>query len=629
MENLSLVDVSILTKGVREPSLSFFSKRTPKVGTVVFVPFRNKRLPALVVGVRGVKQAKSAIKEAPFSLKKISIHESKRIFSDPFIRTVFRLADLYVTSSGEVINALFPTRLAPYIGDLVSPKNATRINDKKHKRRMDCIQAGLSERIARYRAVIEKTFTSQRSVLILAPTRERARRVADELAAHLDPESVVEFSSRFSTKKLISKWNYVAKATNSLVAVVTPSFLSAPLPKAGCYIVEGESDSFRGLSRPFLDAKQVLREMSEETNIDIFFGAVCITAETYQMCNKTPKKIDSVAFDNTLEMVDMKPPSDSKRPFEILSESLISRIEELKTEETTLFLFVARRGLFPSTVCSDCQSVLTCPKCGAGLVLHENKKKERSFLCHRCNFTSRANIVCSQCGSWRLTPLGIGADHVYEEVKKLHQNTFRITRDDVKTPAQVHKRIQTFLKTPGSILVGTDIALEPLLAENIDTVGVVSIDARFSIPSYSIEEEILKTLLSLRSFAAKHFIVQTRMRDNRVFSYVSGTQLNTFRKQELTSRKRFGYPPSKTLITLTYAGPSERVTLLKEKIDNALQDMDITLMTLPLRKKRNNKVSATTVIKSVYTPLDYPELRQKLRSLSPEISIHVNPEHLW
>src|SRR5690606_4413135 len=114
-----------------------------------------------------------------------------------------------------------------------------------------------------------------------------------------------------------------------------------------------------------------------------------------------------------------------------------------------VFWFVARRGLYPQTVCRDCGNEHICLNCGSSLVLHEKKRvgtgkekndktPERFFLCHRCGEKEGANVVCRNCSSWRLVPLGIGIERVFEEASSLGFNPLILSQD--RTPTKKSKK---------------------------------------------------------------------------------------------------------------------------------------------------------------------------------------------
>src|SRR3989344_1139356 len=174
-----------------------------------------------------------------------------------------------------------------------------------------------------------------------------------------------------------------------------------------------------------------------------------------------------------------------------------------------LFIFAARRGLATATVCSDCGATLTCQKCGLPLVLHRGK--ENYFLCHHCGQKKTAEIRCYICNSWKLKPLGVGTGKVAEEIAKRFPEIkiIRLDSDTSKTAREVMRRVADFEKNPGSILVGTELALQNINLP-FDSAAVASLDSLMAMPNFRINEKIFSILLRLRFLARKNFLIQTR-----------------------------------------------------------------------------------------------------------------------
>ena len=65
-------------------------------------------------------------------------------------------------------------------------------------------------------------------------------------------------------------------------------------------------------------------------------------------------------------------------------------------------------------------------------------KGGREFVCKKCKKQKSAEVVCGECGSWNLVPLGIGVERVVEELKKDSSDIpiFRIDQETAKTRKQ-------------------------------------------------------------------------------------------------------------------------------------------------------------------------------------------------
>ena len=97
---------------------------------------------------------------------------------------------------------------------------------------------------------------------------------------------------------------------------------------------------------------------------------------------------------------------------------------------------------------------------------------------------------CAKCDSWNLTALGIGMERVHQELSEKFPSMkiFRIDSDSSPTQKIATKTIEAFYESPGSLLLGTEMALL-YLSEKIDSTAIVSIDSFFSLPDFRVNEK--------------------------------------------------------------------------------------------------------------------------------------------
>jgi primosomal protein N' (replication factor Y) len=255
-------------------------------------------------------------------------------------------------------------------------------------------------------------------------------------------------------------------------------------------------------------------------------------------------------------------------------------------------------------------------------------KSENYFRCHHCGLERTAGEKCMHCNSWRLKTLGIGVEGVVEEFKKLFpKNTFFLLSSDVaKTPKEARKIISLFYNTPGSTLIGTEMALLYLHKE-IENTAVASIDSRFAIPDFQIRENILSTLLRIRSLATQTFIIQTRKVNDPIFEQAVKGNLVDFYMDEFQARKKFNYPPFSLLIKITVSGDKARILNEFEELKEYLRPYE--LLTYPaFIEKQKNKSILHGVIKVPRSAWVDVSLVSLLSKLPPQFRVVVDAESL-
>ena len=297
-----------------------------------------------------------------------------------------------------------------------------------------------------------------------------------------------------------------------------------------------------------------------------------------------------------------------------------------------MFIFVSRRGLSPSTLCADYGNIVKCNLCNSHTVLH--KGTENFFLCHKCGERRTANEKCVNCGGWRLTTLGIGAELVEEKIKELlpknltnqAEKIWRIDSDSTPHHKKALQVAKNFYESPQGILIGTEMALL-YLSEKIENSAVVSMDSLFSVPDFRINGKVMNIILKMRSITDRSMIIQTRDPKQKVFEYAMAGNLVDFYRDEINDRKKFNYPPFSTIIRVSISGNRSDCVKSAEELKKLVEpyELDVFPAFVPQGK---SKVILNTVLKIPEKKWPDSELSSKLRLCPPNFSVNVDPDSL-
>jgi primosomal protein N' len=327
------------------------------------------------------------------------------------------------------------------------------------------------------------------------------------------------------------------------------------------------------------------------------------------------------------------PDASERSGFRVISKQLESLIQFNREENAHLFILTVRRGLSPMTVCSDCETIVVCKNCSAPVVLHAHPASggeisKNFFMCHLCGERRSADETCAFCGSWRLVPLGIGIDRVCEEIKKRFPGTdlFKMDADSARNEHQIRDILEKFRSKPGSILIGTELALQHL-SDRMEHIAVASLDTLFSLPDFRIQERIMHTLIRLRAQAARTFLVQTRRPAEKVFEFGLKGNLSDFYKAAIRERKQFMYPPFFVLIKLTIEGKKDEIARSMAQIQKSLAPNEVDVFPAFTSTVRGRSVIHGLIRVAAHAWPD-PELAAKLRALPPGVSVKIDPESL-
>jgi len=659
---MNIIEVIPVAKGLKTETLSYFGPETLAVGSVVSVPLRKKTVQGIVTAVRPAREIKSDIKQADFSLKKITVNgrNNHPFFLKEFIETAQSTAIYYAASTGSVLDILVPDVILKKSAGFTVPHSAIAVtniskdtatkNIPKNLHEIRVVQGDDEERYSAYRSLIRQEFAQKKSVLILLPTTEDALRAFSLLEKGIEDYAFLLYNS-LPVKKLIEIWNKTLTHEHPVVIIATGSFLCIPRFDIGTVVVEKESSrGWKSRGRPYLDIRTVAELFTRKYGIPLIMGDTLLRTETLwreaegEILQSAPFKFRSLstATETIVDMRQYKTAEDPADRFRVLSNEVEKLIRHNKENNQFMIILATRRGISPSVICADCQSIVTCKNCSAPVVLHKapatvsapgNTGKniispKNFFMCHRCGARRPADENCATCGGWRLTAIGIGIDLVAEKIHEKFPDIIvsRIDSDTTKTEKQARAAIDHFKTHPGSILLGTEMML--LYAnKKVDNAAVISLDSLFSIPDFRIQEKIIHTLLSVRSLALREIIIQTRRAEEKIFDDALKGNLNDFYRSSIEERKMWNYPPFTTLIKITLEGNKEDIIAEMSLIQKNLEPQTVDIFP-----------AFTHTIKGKYILhglMRIPsgrwpdrELSDKLRALPPHVRVNIDPDNL-
>ena len=648
---MHILTVIPIKKGLQKENLTYFSANPVNLGSIVSVPIRSRIIDAVVINIENARDNKSDLKIADYQLKKIIKIKGNSPFTQYFFAACQRMSEYAVGNTGAVIKNLLPKIFLENIKDLKEPEKPEIAGVENIKHEKLIFQTLSSDRLAFYRTLIRESFAKKQSIFICVPTRYDIEQWKGALTKGIEQYAYV-FHADMSKKILINSYNSAVSEKHPILIIGTGIFLSIPRHDIKTIIMEHESgDSYKQLARPYIDMRSFAEILSGMNNIKLIFGDTLLRPETlYRNEQGELGEIHPPLFRlpevKRQTVVDMKEEIDEKRKkkFSVLSEAAKKMIEHAISKNESVFLFSVRKGLAGVTVCHDCGHTLLCPMCSTPIVLYGSKQRtagrtnlSRTFMCNKCGRKESAEVRCPECSSWNLTPLGIGTDRVYEEVKELFPKSHVIQIDKESTPTEKEAidAIKEFNKTPGSILVGTEMAFSYINTEVAHS-AIISLDGLLSIPSFNITQKILRIIEKLHYITLKNLIIQTRIPENQILEHILSGNILPLYREDLKERKQYGYPPFKRLIKINFTGTANETEKARSYVDNILGSYDPQIFSAFISKIKGQYTTNTVIkVDPDLWPLPTSEnihvnsfLLENLSRLPPSFSINVDPEDL-
>jgi primosomal protein N' (replication factor Y) len=315
----------------------------------------------------------------------------------------------------------------------------------------------------------------------------------------------------------------------------------------------------------------------------------------------------------------------------MISPQVKELILENKKNNEFMFVYATRRGLAPSVICNDCGTTVTCKRCNSPLVLHGAKApdgtEENYFLCHKCGSTENTEEFCRHCQSWKLYSIGIGSERIEAVLAKEFPEVklFRLDADTAPTNKKAHEVITKWSNAPGSILIGTEKALN-FLNRKVDNSAIISIDPLFALPDWRMNEKVFLLLTSIRLETTRRMLIQSRV-DSPVTDFAYKGNVLDFYREELRKREEFAYPPFTTLIKLTVEGKPEQIEGEVTKVKELLATWKPKAFQ-SLAGFSRDKLRMNVLLKLAKNDWPDSKLYLALQSLPPFWSINVDPDNL-
>lgn len=622
-----IIECLPFSKGLNKESLSYFGPEYLEAGSLIKVTIRGKSVPALVIESRSVAEAKSEIKSADFRLKKISAFTSKPFLQKEFLQAAAKTADYFATTLGNVLPHLIPSYILEN-PNLLHISKAAAGAISKIKNDIYISQAPDDERFIHYRSLIREEFAKKKSIFLCLPQNEDVKQAKENLERGIE-SYVCAFHRDMTKKDLKEALEKIRTMTHPILIVATAKWLFLTRNDLGTIITDKEnSDGWKTLSRPFLDLRFFADALAKKRNVHLIIGDSFLRSETLYKY----KQDEAMEFENIkwrlpkeaeVAITDLK----KFKEFKTLSPELLGLIKKTIENESRMFIFAARKGLSPITICRDCGEQVKCNNCLAPMVLYKTRNGG-AFKCHQCGETRDAAEVCQYCKSWKLAAFGSGIDRVADEIRKNFPELklFEMHKDIAPTGTKAIKIIEDFYENRGSILIGTEMAFS-YLYKKVANSAIASFDSLFSIPDFRIREKIFRLILQTRNIAKENFLIQTRNPSDSTVEFAINGNLLEFYRKEIEDRQVLSYPPFGIFIKIITRGTKIFVARESEKLKELLKEFNPAIFN-SIHEKKGEQSAINTVIKLPIENWPNEALLSILKSLPSNFEIKIDPDNL-
>jgi primosomal protein N' (replication factor Y) len=373
------------------------------------------------------------------------------------------------------------------------------------------------------------------------------------------------------------EWHRIRRGEANIV-VGARSAVFAPVNKLGVIVVDEEHDSsFKQAEGLRYHGRDLAVVRGRLAGAVVVLGSATPSLETVANAErgryghlKLTQRVDSRPMPS-VELIDLrgrerKPIETAVQPSDLLTEQLVTGLQETVARQEQAIIFLNRRGHSTALMCCDCGHVAQCAQCAVAMTWHE---KRRRLVCHYCGTREEAPEVCQACGSVRLLYSGAGTEKLEDELRAAvpGARVARLDRDTASTTRNLESVLAKFEGREIDLLIGTQMVAKGHDFPGVTLVCVLMADAGLHQPDFRAGERTAQLLNQVagragRGNRAGRVLIQSFTPEAPAVRAVLTHDYATFARAELKERQRAGYPPHSRLCLVRMDGEDERRTSL-------------------------------------------------------------------
>jgi primosomal protein N' (replication factor Y) len=388
----------------------------------------------------------------------------------------------------------------------------------------------------------------------------------------LTPQTVERFKSRFaatqhevavlhshlSEGERHDEWHKIRDGRARIV-IGARSAIFAPCANLGLVVVDEEHEnSYKQEETPRYHGRDVAVLRANMEKCAILLGSATPSLESFHNAQlgkyellRMIARVDDKKMP-FIRVIDLR--MESKKHGAILSERLITAINDRLTKREQTILFLNRRGFSTSLICEQCGHVCECPNCSVALTFHRAAART---VCHICGYQSLAPSKCPECGDRGIKYSGTGTEKVEDSVGRLFPKAVvkRMDADVMQKRDAYRETLQAFRTGKIDILVGTQMIAKGLHFPNVTLVGIINADLGLHLPDFRAGERTFQLLTQVAGRAGRgdvegEVFVQSFTPFSPSIQHARHHDFDGFWEQEIEFRQQWEYPPFTHLVLI-------------------------------------------------------------------------------
>jgi primosomal protein N' (replication factor Y) len=641
----------------REPFFTYQSPEEISFGSLVLVPFRNKKVKGIVLK----KQTKPT-----FKTRKITTIKTIDLINKNQLELAKKISAYYFTSLGVVLN-FFVFNITKKIPEpkkeTITPDNSVQLTSSQKKVLKKVLNP--TTRFKKYlifgpassgkteiaMSLIENNLKQNKQSLVVLPEIFLSYQEIYRYKKRFFNKNIALLHSKLKPSEISSIWKNI-KSGKIDVLITTKTGCFMPFKNLGAIIVDEEQDiSHKNWDKnPKYHVEKIAEWLAQQHRASTIFLSATPSVKNYwqaknkkndwQLLKLPPLKTAKIKIlKPEIKIIDLWEKSYQKFGDILLSKELLTDLKLTTQKNKISVILVPYHGKSQAVFCENCKTTLKCPRCETSLI---NIKDE--YQCLHCNYKISSLSNCPNCKSYKLKNVGFGTESVAKEINDLFpdKKTVLINKSSFEKNTTREKLFKKIKENKIDFLIGNQTIAKGFDFPNIGLVAVLNAQRWTGKADYKFDERWLGIFFQIggrinrpHSDQKGIFYIQTFKSNLKILENLKKWSWENFAEDELLNRQSLKYPPFKKIYRLTFKDiQKQKVEKTTKKVYNQLQaemartDLKIFEPFYSFVKKKGIFWNKHILIKTA-PEKKLPQLEKRLKKLSASWSIDPDPENIF
>ncbi len=553
-----------------------------KRGMSVRIPFGKQKRNGVILG--------PSVESLDYNIREIDEVEATRPdLPEKFLLWLEWLSEYYLHPIGQVISMAFPP-LSPQKRERKSKRapivSATKESEHKvlNQDQRDVYEAIHSHRgfgvhllygvtgsgkTEVYLELLKSVLEDGKQALILVPEISLTPQLISRFARRFGAQIAV-IHSHLTPRERTNQWWSIVNGEKSIL-IGARSALFCPMSRLGMIVVDEEHEpSFKQDESLKYHGRDAAVVLAQKYDCPIVLGSATPSLESWWNHLKGRYRLHQLSKRAqgqdlpSIEVVDLRHEREKRKtskdenPF-WMSAVLHAKIDDRIKKGEQVALFLNRRGVAQTVLCTSCGRTCSCPNCAVTLTLHGRAH----LVCHYCDYHENLGESCAHCSDGDLKVLGMGTELLESDLGKIYPRAriARADRDEIRNREDLEELIESMEKGSIDILIGTQMIAKGLDFPRLTLVGLVLADVGFNLPDFRSSERSFQLISQVSGRAGRSLgvspgevVIQTYNPHHESIRFAQSHDYVGFAQNELNLRSDLVYPPYGKLACLRIHG---------------------------------------------------------------------------